>query len=98
MLTVFWDYREGYMVKGVRINSKIYVKTLKRLKQQINCVFGGEEPMLHNTRPYTTAATSAAIESIRFEVVPHPPFSPNLVLSDFVQSFQDTSQRQSFHT
>jgi hypothetical protein len=41
MLTVFWDYREGYMVKGVRINSKIYVKTLKRLKQQINCVLGG---------------------------------------------------------
>jgi hypothetical protein len=38
MLTVFWDYREGYMVKGARINSKIYVKTLKRLKQQINCV------------------------------------------------------------
>jgi len=38
MLTVFWDYREGYIVKGARINSKIYVKTLKRQKQQINCV------------------------------------------------------------
>jgi len=41
MLTVFWDYREGYMVKGTRINSKIYVKILKRLKQQINCVCEG---------------------------------------------------------
>jgi len=41
MFRVFWDYREGYMVKGARINSKIYVKTLKRLKQQINCIHWG---------------------------------------------------------
>jgi len=84
MLTVFWDYREGYMVNGTRINSKIYVKTLKRLKQQINCVCEGEEwePTLlqHNT---TSAATSAAIGSMGFEVVTHPPHSPDLVMSDF---------------
>jgi histone-lysine N-methyltransferase SETMAR len=88
MLTVFWDYREGYMVKGVRINSNIYVKTLKKLKQQINGIrwgLGRGELMLlqHNTRLHTSAATSAAIESIGFEVVPHPPYSPDLVLSDF---------------
>jgi hypothetical protein len=39
--------------------------------------------MLLNTRPYTSAAISAAIESIIFEVAPHPPYSPDLVLSDF---------------
>ena len=39
--------------------------------------------MLHTNRPYTSAAISAATESIRFEVVPHPPYSPDLVLSDF---------------
>ena len=46
---------------------------------------GGEELMLlqHNTRPHTSAAISAATESIRFEVVPRPPCSPDLVLSDF---------------
>jgi hypothetical protein len=46
---------------------------------------GGGELMLlqHNTRLHTSAATSAATESIRFEVVPHSPYSPDLVLSDF---------------
>ena len=34
----------------------------------------------HNT---TNAATSAAIESMGFEVVPHPPHSPDLEMSDF---------------
>jgi histone-lysine N-methyltransferase SETMAR len=33
--------------------------------------------------PHTSAATSAAVNSIRFEVVPHPPYSPYLAPSDF---------------
>jgi hypothetical protein len=37
MLTIFWDYRDiihhEHMVKGVKINSENYVKTLKRLKE-----------------------------------------------------------------
>jgi transposase len=36
-----------------------------------------------NTRPHTGAATSAAMESIRSEVVPHPPYSLDLVPSEF---------------
>ena len=35
-----------------------------------------------NARPYTSAATSVAIKSIRFEVVPHPPYSLDLTPSD----------------
>jgi len=35
---VFWDYRgiihKKYMVKGIRINPRTYMRTLKRLKQQ----------------------------------------------------------------
>jgi hypothetical protein len=38
---------------------------------------------LDYTRSHAIAATSAAIENIRFEVVPHPPYSPDLALSDF---------------
>jgi transposase len=34
-------------------------------------------------RPHTSAAVSAAIESIRSEIVPHPPYSLDLVLSEF---------------
>jgi hypothetical protein len=47
--------------------------------------------------PHTSVATSVAIESIRFEVVPHLPDSLDLAPSDFVVcSSQDTSQRNSF--
>ena len=35
-----------------------------------------------NTRRHTSVATSVAIESTEFEVVPYPPFSPDLALSD----------------
>ena len=34
-------------------------------------------------RPHTTTATSAAIANFRFEVVPHPPYRPDLAPSDF---------------
>jgi hypothetical protein len=36
-----------------------------------------------NARPHTSAATSAAVDSSRFVVVPHPPYSPDLASSDF---------------
>ena len=29
-----------------------------------------------NTRPHTSVAPSVAVESIRFKIVPHPPYSP----------------------
>jgi hypothetical protein len=45
MLRVFWDYRgikhKKYMVKGIRINSRTYMKTLKRPEQQT--AFNGEK-------------------------------------------------------
>jgi transposase len=36
-----------------------------------------------NARPYTSAATAVAVESIGFEVVPRPPFCPDLARTDF---------------
>jgi hypothetical protein len=48
-------------------------------------MLGGGKLMLlqQNTRPHTSAATSAATGSVRFEVVPHPPYNWDLVLSEF---------------
>jgi transposase len=40
-------------------------------------------PQHATARPHTNATTSAAIESIRPEVVPHRPYSPDLAPSDF---------------
>jgi transposase len=38
---------------------------------------------LDYARPHTNAATSAAIQNVRFEVVPHRPYRPDLVSPDF---------------
>jgi len=62
-----------YMVKGTRINSKTYVKTLKRLKQQINC---------NCQTPYYKCCHFSG-DSIGFEVFQPPPYSLVLALSDF---------------
>jgi len=65
MLRVFGDcsgiIHKKYMVKGIRINSRTYMKTLKRLEQQI--AFNGEKKVMflqhEDARPHTNAATSA---------------------------------------
>jgi transposase len=36
-----------------------------------------------NAKLHTSYATSAVIESTRFEIVPHPPYSLDLAPSDF---------------
>jgi histone-lysine N-methyltransferase SETMAR len=106
MIAVFWDYRGishlEYMAKSTTINSKTCVNTLKRLKEWIDRVSREKKLMFlqhDNVRPHTSAATSAAIHSIRFEVVPHPPYSPDLAPSWrlVVCSSQETFQRNSFN-
>jgi histone-lysine N-methyltransferase SETMAR len=55
------------------------------MKEQITFI-GREKPVLiqHvNTGPHTSVATSVAIESTELEVVPYPPYSPDMALSDF---------------
>jgi transposase len=40
--------------------------------------------LLHdNARPHTTNATIDALETLKFEVLSHPPYSPDLAPSDF---------------
>jgi len=37
----------------------------------------------NNARPHISAATTVVKENIRFQVVPHPSYSSDLVVSDF---------------
>jgi transposase len=40
--------------------------------------------LLHdNARPHTARATNDALETLKFEVLSHPPYSPDLAPSDF---------------
>lgn len=92
MATVFWD-TEGvilvdFLEQGCTINSVQYVTTLKKLKARLQRVRPTKSMadvlLLHdNARPHTSRHTSDEIVKIGWEVLPHPPYSPDLAPSDF---------------
>jgi histone-lysine N-methyltransferase SETMAR len=66
-------------------NSDTYVKTPKEGERTNQACLPEKNTLLPhgNARPHTCAATSATVDSIGYEVVPHPPYSPDLAPSDF---------------
>jgi histone-lysine N-methyltransferase SETMAR len=78
--------RLSYSIKSTKISSEAYMTMLKRRKGRISRIRRGKKPMpfqLCNSRTHAGARTSAAIEIIGSEVVPHPSYSPGLAPSDF---------------
>jgi len=90
MLTIFWDARGvldmEFLTKGSKVNSDSYCATLLSLKQRIRRIRPERNTLLlhhDNTRPHCSAQTQDAMTSLKFTVVPHPPYSPDLAPSDF---------------
>jgi len=90
MLTIFWDARgvlyTEFLTKGSTVNSDWYCATLRSLKQRIRRIRPERNTfLLHhdNARPHCSAQTQDAMASLKFTVVAHPPYSPDLAPSDF---------------
>lgn len=93
MLTVFWDSQgpllEHYQERGTTINSVRYSEMLTaKLKPAIRSKRRGllskGVVLLHdNARPHTAAHTAETLQKLNFEVLDHPPYSPDLAPSDF---------------
>lgn len=93
MLTVFWDSQgvvlEHYQQSGSTINSAGYSGMLvDRLKPAIRSKRRGRLSegvvLLHdNARPHTAALTVETLQKLKFEVLAHPPYSPDLAPSDY---------------
>lgn len=93
MLTVFWD-AEGpvfcdYLEEQRTINSQYYsdmllnkVKPAMREKRR-GSQRRGVILQQDNARPHTAQITRETIEKMGWEVLPHPPYSPDLAPSDF---------------
>lgn len=92
MATVFWDSRGvifiDYLEKGRTITGEYYKCLLDRLAHEI----GQKRPHLsrkkvlfhHDNAPVHTArVVTEKVKELRFEMVPHPPYSPDLAPSDF---------------
>ena len=92
MATVFWDSRGiifiDYLEKGETITGAYYASLLDRLNNEIKKKrphLTKKKVLLHqeNARVHTCAVAMAKIESLRFELLEHPPYSPDLAPCDY---------------
>jgi histone-lysine N-methyltransferase SETMAR len=75
-----------FLTKGSTVNSDRYCATLRSLKQRIRRIRPERNTfLLHhdNARPHCSAQTQDAVTSLKFTVVLHPSYSPDLAPSDF---------------
>jgi len=91
-----------FLEAGNTVNSARYIETIKNLQRRVCRVRRSTSPnlLLHdNARPHTARATIDVLETLRFEVLCHPPYSPDLLPSDFhfFPHPQEGSEGDSFH-
>jgi len=87
-----------FLTKGSMVNSDKYCATLWSLKQCICRIWPERNTILlhhdnarpncsaqhhDNARPNCSAQTQDAMTGLKFTLVPYPPYSPDLALSDF---------------
>lgn len=92
MATVFWD-RKGvllvdFMPSGTTINADRYCETLRKLRRAIQNKRRGmltKGVRLHqdNARPHVAQKTMSLIQEFGWEVIDHPPYSPDVAPSDY---------------
>ena len=75
-----------FLEAGKTVSSARYIETVKNLRRRVCRVRGSTLRILllhDNARPHTARATIDALETLKFEVLSHPPYSPDLTPSDF---------------
>ena len=92
MASAFWDFQGvimiEYLQKGHTVAGQHFSGKLKRLREVIKKIRPGmlrKEVLFHqdNAPPHTSLVAMARIHDCGFELVPHPPHSPDLAPSDF---------------
>lgn len=92
MATVFWDAKGvllvEFMERGTTINQDVYCETLKTLRRAIQnkrrgMLTSGIVFLHDNARPHSARRTTALLESFKWDVFNHPPYSPDLAPSDY---------------
>ena len=86
MASVFWD-SEGilfidYLPKGQTITGSYYANLIPKLREAIKEKLGVLF-LQYNAPPHRSEVALTAIRSAGFEVLDHPPYSPDLAPSDF---------------
>lgn len=93
LLSVWWDYKGivyfELLPRNQTINSEVYIRQLTNLNNAIQ----EKRPELanrkgivfhhDNARPHTSLATRQKLLELGWDVLPHPPYSPDLAPSDY---------------
>ena len=92
MASVFWDAKRivfiDYLRKGKTINGEYYAKLLRELRQAIKSKRPGKLTkgvLLHqdNAPAHKSLVAMSAVHDCGFELIDHPPYSPDLAPSDY---------------
>lgn len=93
MLSVWWDWKGivhfELLPRGQTIDSEYYCQQLMRLQQAIEEkrpeLANRKGVVFHhdNARPHTSLVTKAKLRELGWEVLMHPPYSPDLAPSDY---------------
>jgi hypothetical protein len=89
MDTIVWTPHDFHLVdgfpKGQKFNASYYVDNILQHLLESRSTGPGSGLIIHadNARLHTTQRTLKFCRENRLEIVPHPPYSPNLAPSDF---------------
>jgi histone-lysine N-methyltransferase SETMAR len=89
MLTVFCNSQGAHFKKhGENVNSVSYREVLLKLRDAVCRKRPGQLAqgvlLYHdNARPHTAPTTQERIQQVQWELLEHPPYSPDLAASDF---------------
>ncbi|UYV68502.1 hypothetical protein LAZ67_5004526 [Cordylochernes scorpioides] len=92
MAMVFWDCKGvllvDYLPPNTTVNAARYCEVLTKLRAAIKRKRPGllsrKVLLVHDrARPHATRTTQTLLENFKWEIFTHPPYSPELALSDF---------------
>lgn len=92
MASVFWDYKGiifiDYLPKGQTVTGQYYANLLDKLAEKIREKRPGlakKKILFHqdNAPAHKSVVAMAKLHELRFEVLNHPPYSPDLAPSDY---------------
>ncbi|GAB1869951.1 Transposase [Camponotus japonicus] len=93
MLSVWWDYKGivyfEILPRNQTINSDVYIEQLTKLNNAIQEkrpeLTNRKGVVFHhdNARPHTSLATRLKLRELGWEILIHPPYSPDLAPSDY---------------
>ena len=107
MATVFWDCEGVVLVDFLEgkktVTGAYYVKVLRKLRAKLAEKRPGKfhrEILFHhdNTPAHSSRIVRGVLREFRWELLPHPPYSPDLAPSDFffIPKTQRTLERRLF--